>query len=101
MSIIALLLGSLSTAYAVPVQLSQQGRLLDTNGAGINGSQIMSFRLYDSPIGGNLIWEEPLQINFDNGYYSVLLGANTASNPLNDSVLSNHPIFLEVPCRGV
>ena len=96
MSIISLLLGTLSTAFAVPVQLSQHGRLLDANGAGINGAQIMTFRLYDSPIGGMTLWEEPLQINFDNGYYAALLGANIVSNPLNDSILSDTPIYLEV-----
>ena len=90
------LLFSLSTADAVPVQLSQQGRLLDNTGAAMNGQHAMAFRFFDSQMGGNLVWEEGLQLTFVNGYYAAILGANTAVYPLDDSVLNSHPLFLEV-----
>ena len=99
MSILALLLGSLSTAYAVPVQLSQQGRLLEANGAAVTGSHTLTFRLFDSQFGGNLMWEDSQSVGFTEGYYATLLG-NNLSNPLDDSVLASSALYLEVSVDG-
>jgi len=85
-----------SSAFAVPVQLNQHGRLLDNAGAAVDGQRNLVFRIYDASSGGSLLWEETLSINFINGYYAVVLGANTSTNPLNDSVLQASPIFLEI-----
>ena len=51
-------------ALAVPVQLSQQGRLLDSNTSPIEGLHVLSFRIYDDFSGGNMLWSESLEINF-------------------------------------
>ena len=88
-----------SQAQAVPVQLSQQGRLLDSNGTAVNGQHMLSFGLYDAPLGGNMVWGDSVQISFDNGYYSTLLG-NNLSNPLDDSVLAGYPLYLEIEVDG-
>ena len=93
------LLSLLSPAQAVPVQLSQQGRLLDVNGVAVSGQHMLSFGLYDAPIGGNLVWGDSVQLSFDNGYYSTLLG-NNLSNPLDDSVLAGYPLYLEIEVDG-
>ena len=99
MSFLGILLGTLPAAQAVPVQLTQQGRLLDAAGAAINGQHIMAFRLYDQQLGGNVLWEEGLQLSLINGYYSALLG-DSGSNPLDDSVLANGPIYMEIEVDG-
>ena len=94
------LMFSLTQAHAVPVQLTQQGRLLDSGGTAINGLHLMTFRLYDSQVGGSVQWEESLQVGFTEGYYMAQLGANTASYPLEDSVLAGFPLYMEVEIAG-
>ena len=87
-------------ALAVPVQLNQHGRLLDSNNTPVDGIHVLAFRLYDSQLSGTMLWEEGLQVTFVNGYYSVVLGGNTASNPLNDTVLKTQPLYLELEIDG-
>ena len=45
-------------AYALPQQLSQQSRLIETNGAAVNGQHDLTFRLYDDALYGHLLWLE-------------------------------------------
>ena len=80
-------------AQAVPLPLTQQGRLLDPNGAAIEGNEQLTFRLYDSPTGGNVVWEEQLSVAFNNGYYATILGSDELNNPLDASSLSLYPPF--------
>ena len=95
MSLFALLFGTVSTAHAVPVQLNQQGRLLDSTGAAVTGMHLLTFRLYDAQVGGSSQWEESLTVGFTDGYYSALLG-DSSSNPLDNSILAGSPLYLEV-----
>ena len=90
------LLFSIGTAIAVPLQITQQGRILDTNGIAIQGTQILTFRVYNQEIGGSILWEEPLIVQFHNGYYSTVLGSDEIGNPLDSDVLSLYPLFLEL-----
>ena len=94
---ISLLLCSfLSTAQAVPMQLSQQGRLVDSSGAAAAGNHNLTFRLYNASTGGTLLWNETVSTNFTNGYYSVVLGSDTINNPLEDSVLESGDLYIEI-----
>ena len=86
---------NLSIAEAVPLQLTQQGRLLDSSGAAFQGVQNLHFRIYDDLSAGNLLYEEMLSVVFSNGYYAVSLGTDS-NNPLDESVLSLYPLFLEL-----
>ena len=95
MPFIVSLLGSLSSAYAVPVQLTQQGRLLDSGGAAVIGQQTMSFRVYDDPFGTVPLWQEILTVNFVNGYYAAILGADP-NNPFDNGVLDQAPLYMEL-----
>lgn len=90
------LLGLSSVAQAIPQQLTQQGRLIDANGIAVDGQQVVSFRIYDSLLGGQLIWEEPLVVVFTEGYYSAILGADVINNPIESSLLANPGLHLEV-----
>lgn len=87
---------ALSTADAVPLQLTQQGRLLDSSGSAITGLHDLSFRIYDDLSSGLLLWEEVLTVDFQNGYYATVLGGDTVNNPLDESVLSLYPLFIEL-----
>ena len=83
-------------AEAVPLQLSQQGRLLDATGAAITGFHSMEFRIYDDISTGLLLWEENLTVDFNNGYYAAVLGTDELNNPLDETVLSLYPLYLEI-----
>ncbi len=90
-----LLLSSL--ALAVPVEMNHQGRLVDSGGVGLTGSHMLTFRIHDASTGGNVLWSEIAVANFDNGYYSIQLGQNTA---LDSTVLEQYPLWMEVQVDG-
>ena len=73
-----LLLALLGAALAAPPStLAWTGALLD--GAGIpvaDGSYAVSFRLYDTPTAGELLWSELLAVDTAFGSFSTTLGAD-------------------------
>jgi len=85
-----------SLAFAVPLQLSQQGRILDSNGAALNGIQNLTFRIFNAETNGNMVWIDTLTLSFTNGYYAAVLGADTQTNPLDSSILQQYPLYIEV-----
>ena len=85
-----------TTAEAVPLQLTQQGRLLEPSGAAVTGLHDLTFRIYDDPTSGVLLWEEVITVDFTSGYYAAVLGADEVNNPLDSAVLSMYPIYLEL-----
>ena len=82
-------------AFAVPVQLAQQGRILDSLGTPLAGNQTFTFGLYESSTASAPLWEETLGISVNNGYYSTVLGSN-GLNPIDSDLLLNDNLFLEV-----
>ena len=85
-----------SDALAVPLQVTQQGRILEASGAAVSGVHNVTFRIYDDSTGGNLLWTELMAIDFTNGYYAAVLGADEPNNPLDSDTLSLYPLFLEL-----
>ena len=92
----SLLLVTAATAEAVPLQMTQQGRLLDPSGGAVSGLHDLTFRIYDEPTGGILLWEEVITEDFVNGYYASVLGSDTVNNPLDSTILSLYPLYLEL-----
>ena len=92
----SLLLSFMLSANAVPLQLTQQGRLLDGSGASVTGVHTLTFRVYTDLTGGSVLWSESLSIQFNNGYYATVLGTDTQNNALDSDTLLNYPIYLEV-----
>ena len=86
--------------HAVPVQLMQQGKLLDASNTAITGQHQLQLKIYDAPFSGSVLWEESVQIDFVNGHYSVVLGGDTINNPLDDAVLAQEGLFLEMAIDG-
>ena len=95
---IALLLSF--SASAVPMQLTHQGRLFDATGTPLQGSHSVQIGLYLAPSGGSALWQDDLTIDFDNGYFVALLGADELSNPLEDSVLDGSTRYVGVAVDG-
>ena len=75
-----LMLGS--WAQAVPLQMTQQGRVVDSSGIPYEGITTFEYRVYDAETGGNLLWEEVQAVSVTNGYYAAVLGADVSGNPL-------------------
>ena len=96
MFLLTLLLAVSTTAEAVPLQLTQQGRLLEPSGAAVTGLHDLTFRIYDDPTSGVLLWEEVITVDFTSGYYAAVLGADEVNNPLDSAVLSMYPIYMEL-----
>ena len=89
-----LLAAGLNSAHAVPVTMTHQGRLLDSNGAGLTGFHDLTFALYDANAGGNVLWYDTVAASFTDGYYSVTAAAG--SNPLDDDIFENDSLYLEL-----
>ena len=83
-------------AIAVPLQMTQQGRVLDSSGTPYEGAHNFHFKLFDDPTAGTLLWEELIIVQVNNGYYAAVLGSNTSLNPLDEQVLSLHPLYLSL-----
>jgi len=90
----------LSTAHAVPVQTTHQGRLLDEEGVAMEGDIEITFRLVDAETGGTVVWEETSTLTLTNGFYVSMLGADEDSNPLDTDMLDQAPLWLEIQLTG-
>lgn len=89
-----------STALAVPAQFNHQGRLLDAEGVPLDEDIAITFRLKDAAEDGATVWEEALEVSLTSGFYSAVLGADEAENPLDSEVLSQSPLWLEIQVDG-
>ncbi|MFC1631258.1 hypothetical protein ACFL2I_01775 [Candidatus Omnitrophota bacterium] len=66
---------------AVPHLIRFQGKVTDREGAPLNGSYNITFRIYDADTGGALEWDETqTSIPVNNGIFTVLLGQVTPLN---------------------
>jgi hypothetical protein len=68
---------ALGTAEAVPLTFTQQGRLLDTAGAGLDGAHELHFAIYDAAASGSEVWSETQSVLVSQGHYAARLGAVT------------------------
>jgi len=70
---------ALAAPQIVPQTLTQQGRLLDSDGAPVDGVQLtFTFSLYTAASAGTAIWSEQQTVTPDNGYFSAKIGEGTA-----------------------
>ncbi|HEY4106257.1 MAG TPA: hypothetical protein VGM44_20295 [Polyangiaceae bacterium] len=66
----------------VPASLTQQGRILDSNGMAVSSKLAIVFTIYDDPTASadsDVLWTETQNIALDDGYYSTQLGADPAN----------------------
>lgn len=84
-------------AFAVPTLLSHQGHVLDATNQPVTGVAAITFTLYEEAEGGTAVWTETIDVVFDNGFYSVVLGTETTLDP---SVLDVSSLYLGVTLAG-
>lgn len=82
-----------SPAAATPMLLGQQGRIFDTEGAPVVGPLSMEFALYGQMTTGAPLWSETFLVNFEDGYFSVVLGS---SEPLDASLFDGASLYLGI-----
>jgi hypothetical protein len=82
---------------SVPFRMSHQGRLSDSKGTPATGTHTLQFAVYADPTGGTSLWAETQTVAFNNGYYSVLLGAFT---PLPPSIFDGSVRYLGISIDG-
>jgi len=87
-----------SLAIAAPTRLSQQGRLLDGDGAPLTGGHGLAFTLHDAETDGNEVWNEEHSVEFEEGYYSIVLGTVAA---LEDLLFAGSTVWLQLSVDGV
>lgn len=95
--VLALLLPT--AVLAAPATLHQQGRLLDSAGQALAGPHDLTFALYDAPSSGTALWTEATSaVNFDNGFFNLVLGLGETINP---SVFANQDeIWVSISVDG-
>lgn len=92
------LAGSGAIAADVPQLMNFQGRLDDTEGAPVpDSTYTITFRLFDDPVSGFMLWEETQDATTFDGVFSVLLGS---VNPLPADVFDVDSCYLEVHPDG-
>ncbi len=93
----AILLGSLAFAclgQQSPKLIPFQGRLTDQNGVAVSdGVRLVQFKIYDSPVGGQAVWNGEVQkLTVNGGLVSTVLGSKASLG----SVDFNKSLYLEL-----
>lgn len=92
------MLGVAPVFAAVPVSITQQGRLID-DGEPMTGEHILEFALYDQAEDGAVLWSDQISEDLgDDGVYTVTLG--TTANPIDRDVLTDSEVYLELTVGG-
>lgn len=88
-----------ANAQSVPQRLYFQSRLLSNSGQPVNDAALaVRFRIYDAPVGGNLLWNETQALDVANGLVGTTLGSVTA---IPDSLLgAGIPLYLGIVFGG-
>ena len=82
----------------VPNGITQQGRLLDSEGEPVTGELTFVFTIYDDPLlseSANELWTETQSITLDDGYFSARLG-DDGGNPFPDDLFDGSQRYLGV-----
>ncbi len=94
---VSLLLAA-TTASAVPLELTHQGRVFDSNGDALDTTSDVDFKLFDAQTAGTEVWTETQTgVVFNNGYFVVDLGSST---PLSDTTFASDDLWMEVTVSG-
>lgn len=86
-----------TTAAAVPLQLTHQGRLHDSAGAALDGDVALRISLHTEVAGGEERWAEEETVTVSEGYFSTILGD---TEPLDATALEGDTLFVELAVDG-
>ena len=90
----------LSAALAAPHQFVHQGRLTEANGDPVDDNVAITFRLWDAAQAGHKVWEQTSDVEVDNGYFAVILGADPL-HPLDTDLFEGQSVWLETQIGAV
>src|SRR5687767_10214583 len=77
-ALIAAIAAATPSTADVPRRLTEQGRLFGVDGEPVTGTRSFVFAIYDVAEGGTALWiETQPEVPFDDGFFSVELGAIT------------------------
>lgn len=76
-----------------PSVINYQGFLTDTENSQVNGSHVLSFRIYETEQSADFIWEESKVIEVVNGYFHTRLGS---INPIEQSIFNEPDRWLGI-----
>ncbi len=83
-----------TSAWALPSVIAQEGLVIDGDGQPLGDEHDIRIRLYDRDAGGMPLFEElHRDVEFDLGYYSVLVGS---VQELDGAIFLNEAVFVEV-----
>lgn len=94
-AVFALLLALVASASRaeVPSSINFQGRLTDSAGNSLNGTQSIVFSAWDAVSGGSQLWSETQSVTLSSGIYNVSLGSITA---LSTAVFATPNAWLQI-----
>ena len=92
--------GYILCSFVLASTLVETGFLRNKNGQVVNTKVQMQFKIYNTPIGGNPVWDSSeMFVTVNQGLYSVELG--TEANPINESNFSpTNDYYLEFSLAG-
>ncbi|PKN59896.1 MAG: hypothetical protein CVU53_05895, partial [Deltaproteobacteria bacterium HGW-Deltaproteobacteria-11] len=82
---VALVCNSVCAASA-PRLMNLQGRLTDKNGIPLSGAYEVKFSVWNSALGGVMLWDEKQSVACERGVFQILLGS---VNPIPSNVFSD------------
>jgi endosialidase-like protein/trimeric autotransporter adhesin len=71
---------SITTFGQIPRTISYQGMLLDNAGQPLSVTETLTFKLYNVPSGGTILWQESKLVDINDGIFNVILGSDTPLN---------------------
>ena len=81
----------------IPQVLNYQGKLVDSEGVGLNETLPITFKLYTSETGGESLWTETQTVLINKGLFSTILGNETT---FPDSLDFSTQYWLEITVNG-
>lgn len=82
---------------AMPGVIAYQGTLLDASQQPVNDTVNITFRFYDDPSAGNLLWEEQQEVTVSGGLFNANLGS---LNPISSTVWDADQVYLGIQVSG-
>jgi hypothetical protein len=67
---------SITLLGQIPRTISYQGVLLDNASVPLNGSYTLTFKLYNDPSSGTVLWQESKVTDISDGIFNVILGSD-------------------------
>ena len=90
-AVLAMVIAAVADASGVPAVLTQQGRLLNSNGTPATGPVTLVFSIYDTTSSTVALWTETQSAPLGDGYFVVQLGRTT---PLSSTLWTGATRFL-------